>query len=384
MSFSPTIVRPSPLASNSTDASLVHPATTDVERLSEAAAGSLGQLSVTQLAPGDERRWDEFVIGSPDGSFFHLAGWRPVIEKAFGYQTFYLVAQRQGVITGVLPLTHVVSRLFGSRLVSNAFGMYGGPVADDDESRIALEDEAVRLMASLRAPSLEVRSITAHRTDWLSKSDLYVTFRKPILPQVDANLKAIPPTVRNKVRKALKNQLHSEVDQDIDRLYNVYSESVRNLGTPVFSKAYFEILADVFKDVSDIVIINSSGKAVAASFNLYFRDEVMPFYAGGTASASALAANVFMYWEVMRRACESGCRLYDFGRSKVGTGAYTFKHNWGFAATPLAYQYKLAEGQEIPDRSPLNPKYQLLIAAWKKLPLPVSRLLGPPIARGLG
>ena len=374
MSFSPTIVSPLPPGSNFTEAPLAY-------TLSD---GSLGQLSVTQLAAGDERRWDEFVIGSPDGSFFHLSGWKRVIEKAFGYQTFYLLARRNGVITGVLPLTHVISRLFGNRLVSNAFGMYGGPVADDDESRRALEGEAVRLMESLHAPSLEVRSITAHRADWLSKADLYVTFRKPILPQVDANLKAIPPTVRNKVRKALKNQLFSEVDQDIDRLYSVYSESVRNLGTPVFGKRYFEILADVFKDVSDIVIINHAGKAVAASFNLYFRDEVMPFYAGGTASAPALAANVFMYWDVMRRACERGCRLYDFGRSKVGTGAYTFKHNWGFDATPLAYQYKLAEGQEVPDRSPLNPKYRFFIAAWRKLPLPVSRFLGPPIAKGLG
>jgi FemAB-related protein (PEP-CTERM system-associated) len=378
MSFSPTIVRPLLPESSFADAELAHALSP------KAADRSLGQLSVAQLAAGDERRWDEFVIASPDGSFFHLSGWKRVIEKAFGYQTSYLIARRDGVITGVLPLTHVISRLFGSRLVSNAFGMYGGPVASDDESRRALEDEAVRLMERLHAPSLEVRSITAHRTDWLSKADLYVTFRKPILPQVDANLKAISGKQRNIIRKALKNQLRSEVHQDVDHFYRVYSESVRNLGTPVFQKSYFEVLADNFKTVTDIVVINRSGKAVSAAFNIYFRDEVMPFYAGGTALAPALAGNVFMYWEVMRRACERGCRLYDFGRSKVGTGAYTFKHNWGFEATPLAYQYKLAEGQEIPDRSPLNPKYRLLIATWKKLPLPVSRILGPPIARGLG
>src|SRR5260370_4435697 len=105
--------------------------------------------------------------------------------------------------------------------------MCGGAGARDGGRRGALEDEAVRLMERLHAPSLEVRSITAHRTDWLSKADLYVTFRKAILPQVDANLKAIPPTVRNKVRKALKNQLSSEVDQDVDRVYSVYSESTR-------------------------------------------------------------------------------------------------------------------------------------------------------------
>src|SRR5260370_1473819 len=181
MSFASTIVRPLLPESSFTDAELAHTLSP------EAAERSVGSLGVGQRGAGDERRWDEFVIASPDGSFFHLSGWKQVIEKAFGFQTFYLIARRDGVITGVLPLTHVISRLFGSRLVSNAFGMYGGPVASDDESRRALEDEAGRLMERLHAPSLEVRSITAHRTELLSKADLYVTFRTVILPPVAVN-----------------------------------------------------------------------------------------------------------------------------------------------------------------------------------------------------
>ena len=110
----------------------------------------------------------------------------------------------------------------------------------------------------------------------------------------------------------------------------------------------------------------------------------MTLYVGGTAAARGLGANVFMFWEVMRRACERGYRLFDFGRSKIGTGSYTFKRNWGFEPTPLYYQYKLADGQKIPDQNPLNPKYQLLIATWKRLPLSVANVLGPPIVKGLG
>ena len=133
-----------------------------------------------------------------------------------------------------------------------------------------------------------------------------------------------------------------------------------------------------------MVTVLDDGQPIAAVMNFYFRDEVLPYYGGGTAQARQRAGNDFMYWEVMRRAADRGCRLFDFGRSKIGTGAYAFKHNWGFTPAPLHYRYRLAPGAAIPDHNPLNPKYRLFIAAWKRLPLPVANLLGPPIVRGLG
>ena len=186
------------------------------------------------------------------------------------------------------------------------------------------------------------------------------------------------------IRKGQGNRLRSEIDADIDRLYRVYAESVRNLGTPVFAKNYFRILREEFADCSDIVTITSGSQAVAAVLNFYFRDEVLPYYGGGVRAARALAANDFMYWEVMRRACERGYRTFDFGRSKIGTGSYAFKHNWGFPATPLTYQFRLAPGRTMPDLNPLNPKLRLFVAAWKRLPLPLAARLGPPIVRGIG
>jgi FemAB-related protein (PEP-CTERM system-associated) len=186
------------------------------------------------------------------------------------------------------------------------------------------------------------------------------------------------------IRKGIQNGLRSEIDSDVDRLYRIYAESVRNLGTPVFGKSYFRILLEEFAGACNIVTVMTDDQPVASVLNFYFRDEVLPYYGGGKAAARALAANDFMYWEVMRRACERGCRLFDFGRSKIGTGAYAFKRNWGFESTPLIYQFRVAADATAPDLNPLNPKFRLMVAAWKRLPLPIATRLGPLIVKGIG
>jgi FemAB-related protein (PEP-CTERM system-associated) len=186
------------------------------------------------------------------------------------------------------------------------------------------------------------------------------------------------------VRKGIQNGLTSSAGRDINGLYRVYAESVRNLGTPVFSRRYFRVLMEVFPDAADVVTVRHSDNPLTAVMNFYFRDEVLPYYGGGTIAARRLAGNDFMYWEVMRRAANRGCTMFDFGRSKIGTGAYEFKHNWGFVPEKLNYRYKLAPGAAIPDNNPASPKYRTLIAAWKRLPLPIANALGPLIVRGLG
>jgi len=341
-------------------------------------------ITVRTLEPGDEPRWDAFVEATPNATFFHLSGWRKVIETAFKHRTYYMIAERGETITGVLPLTLVKTKLFGASLISNAFCVYGGPVGADTSSVQSLEAAAIQLMDELRVPVLEFRSMSAGRSHWANKDDLYVTFRKPLDGSVENNMKAIPRKQRAMVRKGIQNGLQSAIDDDTDRFYRVYSESVRNLGTPVFAKHYFKLLRTVFTKESDIITITNDGKPVASVMNFYFRDEVLPYYGGGTADARRLAANDFMYWEVMRRACERGFHLFDFGRSKVGTGAYNFKRYWGFEATPLVYQYRLAPGQKIPYLNPLNPKLRLFVELWKRLPLVLAERLGPSIVRGLG
>ena len=341
-------------------------------------------LTVRELEQKSEPAWDRYVEGLPDGTFFHHAGWRAVIEQAFGHRTCYLVAQRDGSISGVLPLVHLRSRLFGNTLASVPFCAYGGPLASDSESSQALVEHARSLMRHVGAGAIEFRMRRPVIADWPTRADLYATFRKPISGDPDANLKAIPRKQRAVVRKGIQNGLQVAIDNDTARLHRIYAESVHNLGTPVYSARYFRLLAERFRDRCEILTVLDGSRPIASVLSFFFRDEVLPYYGGGTAVARQRAANDFMYWEVMRRAASRGATLFDFGRSKYGTGSFDFKKFWGFTPEPLHYQYHLAPGGRIPDNNPLNPKYRLLIAAWKRLPLPVANLLGPAIVRGIG
>jgi len=341
-------------------------------------------VTIKTMSAADRGRWDAFVSAQEEGTFCHRAGWARVIEEAFGHRTHYVYAERGGAITGILPLTEIKSRLFGHALVSNAFSVYGGPVAVDAESRAALTDCAVRLMENTGAAHVEFRSIRAATPGWVAKDGLYVTFRREISPDHEKNLTAIPRKQRAVVRKGIANALETRVGHDWRTLHRVYAESVRNLGTPVFPRRYFRLLCEEFGSDAEILVVEDRGAPIAAVLSFYFRDQVLPYYGGGTPAARDRAGNDIMYWEVMRRAADKGCRWFDFGRSKVGTGAYSFKKNWGFEPTPLTYEFKLRPGEAVPDVNPLNPKYRLMVETWKRLPLPVANFLGPYLVRNLG
>lgn len=341
-------------------------------------------VTLRPLETASAPAWDAFVAAMPNGTFFHRAAWARVIERAFGHRSFYVYAERDGAIVGVLPLAQVKTLLFGNSLVSVPFCVYGGPLAVDAEARAALEARATGLLAGTGAGAVEFREREAVDSDWAVRPDLYVTFRKPIVADHEANMKAIPRKQRAMVRKGIQYGLTSVIERDPRVLHRVYAESVRNLGTPVFKRRYFAILLEAFGEAADIVTILDGERPIASVLNFYHGEEVLPYYGGGTAAARHRAGNDFMYWEVMRRAADRGHRLFDFGRSKLGTGAYAFKHNWGFEPAPLQYRFKLAPGASIPDHNPMNPKYRLFIAGWKRLPLPVANILGPPIVRGLG
>lgn len=346
-------------------------------------------VTVRALDAASAPAWDRFVEAMPTGTFFHRAAWNDVLSLAFRHRSHYAFAERDGAITGVLPLIQVKTQLFGNTLISSPFCVYGGPLAADAESFAALDAHAADAMRRSGATATEYRfretpDAALMAEGWHAKDDLYVTFRRPIVADNEANLKAIPRKQRAMVRKGIDKGLTSRVDHDVDLLHRIYAESVRNLGTPVFSRRYFRLLRDTFPDRMDVVTILDGERPVASVMNFYDRDEVLPYYGGGTAEARGLAANDFMYWEVIRRAADRGCRSFDFGRSKVGTGAFSFKKNWGFTPSPLYHRFRLKPGAGIPDHNPLNPKYRLFIAAWKRLPLPIANTLGPIIVRGVG
>ena len=341
-------------------------------------------LAVRQLDAGWAVRWDAFVAAQPEASFFHRAGWQPVIERSFRHKSYFLYAEAAGEIRGVLPLVHVNSRLFANGLISTPFCVAGGPAAADPAAHAALDDHARALMARLGADFLEYRSPARPHPDWPQKAGLYAGFERPLAADEDANLKAIPRKQRAVVRKALAGELSWGLDDEIEPFYRLYALSVRNLGTPVFAKAYFRHLRATFGADCEILTVRQAGRPVASVLSFYFRDTVLPYYAGAGGAARRLGANDLMYWQLMRRAVERGCTRFDFGRSKQGTGPYAFKKNWGFTPRPLVHEYRLRPGQAVPDVNPLNPKYRLFIKLWQRLPLAVANRLGPPIVRHLG
>ncbi|HLU76553.1 MAG TPA: FemAB family XrtA/PEP-CTERM system-associated protein [Burkholderiales bacterium] len=339
---------------------------------------------VRACTPDDAERWESFVERCPNASFFHRLGWKTVLEEVFRHRTHYLLAERDGGVVGVLPLAEVKSALFGHALTSLPFAVYGGVAATDAQAVSALHRRARDIGAELGVQHLELRNREVREADW-PRQDLYVTFRKDILPDVETNLLAIPRKQRAMVRKGIGNGLASHIDADTGRFFSLYADNVRRHGTPALPRRYFETLRTVFGDDCEVLTVtDTQGTPLSSVLSFYFRDEVLPYYAGDHVRARELAANDFKYWELLRRACQRGYKVFDYGRSKRGSGSYAFKKNWGFSATPLAYEYCLYKRDRIPQNNPNNPKYRAFIALWRRLPMPVANALGPFIVRGLG
>jgi len=341
-------------------------------------------LQVRAFAPDDAARWDEFVGRCPDATFFHRIGWKAILEKCFGHRTHYLLAERGSRLVGVLPLAEVKSLLFGHALVSLPFCAVAGVAATETGAVAALHRAASELGVRFGVEHLELRNRVPREPEW-PRQDLYVTFRKEISADVDENMSAIPRKQRAMVRKGIKNGLASRIDGDVSGFFSLYADNVHRHGTPPLPKRYFEALFKTFgRDAEVLTVLDPEGKAVSSVFSFYFKDEVLPYYAGDAVVARELAANDFKYWELMRRASERGVRVFDYGRSKRGTGPFDFKKNWGFEPVPLAYEYCLYRRDSIPENNPLNPKYRALIALWRRLPVPVANFLGPHLVKGLG
>ena len=329
-------------------------------------------------------RWDAFVLACPQATFFHRAGWQGVIGQVFKHPTYFLYAETDGQISGVLPLAQVKSLLFGHALVSLPFVAYGGVASSDAAAAAALEAEAQKIAQTLGVEHLELRHIERRHDDW-PLQDLYVTFRKQILPDDEANMLAIPRKQRAMVRKGIKNDLRSEIDPGVERFFALFAENVHRHGTPAMPKRWFQALRDTFGDDCEVLtVVGLGGRPLSSVMSFYFRGEVLAYYAGDDESARHLAANDFKYWELMRRACARGCTVFDYGRSKVGTGQFAFKKNWGFEPTPLHYEYRLYKRDAVPQNNPNNPKYKLMIEGWRRLPIGVANWLGPFIVRNLG
>lgn len=334
--------------------------------------------------PGDRTVIERFLADHPDTTAFHRPEWLDAVERATGHRAHVLLSEQDGTIRGVLPLHAVHSPLFGRALVSTGFGVGGGVVGEGDPALFAAAQE---LAIRLNCPTLELRGGHLPQGEgWHVKTDSHAGFVTALAAEDEAQLLAIPRKQRAEVRRGLGfglEVLTGSSAEDRAMHYAVYAESVRNLGTPVFPKRLFDAVMDAFGDDADILTVLHEGQPLASVLSLYHRGAVMPYWGGGTHAARTMRANDVMYYALMNHARGRGCDRFDFGRSKVDTGAYHFKRNWGFTPEPLAYATWTADGQAPRDVNPLSPRYKAKIALWQKLPLGLANRIGPFIANGL-
>ncbi|MEQ8660779.1 MAG: FemAB family PEP-CTERM system-associated protein, partial [Gammaproteobacteria bacterium] len=258
---------------------------------------SPANVRILPLSESARGAWNDFVMATPSATFCHRAEWADVLAGVFGFDNRYLYAEQDGCVVGVLPLTMVRSRLFGNTLCSTPYCVYGGAIGVEPGVVAALEAEAARLAESLPVDYLELRGSERTRPEWPA-SELYFTFRKAISADDDENMKAIPRKQRAMVRKGIEAGLVAEADDDVDRFYHAFATSVRNLGTPVFPRRYFRALRAAFGRDCSVTTVSHAGTVVSSVLSFYFRDTILPYYAGGLPQARATKAFDFMYWKL--------------------------------------------------------------------------------------
>lgn len=347
----------------------------------------MGAVEIVRAREGDAARWDAFVGACPDATLFHRFGWSRIIADAYGYQTLNLMAVEEGRVAGVLPLTDVRSPLLGRSLVSTAFTVGGGIAASRSEISAQLARAAEEEGRARRARYVELRSRTSALDGWAVKDSVYAGFEKPLPADEKEALAMIPRRRRASVRKgmdaAASGELAAGFEGDVDVFYDLYAHAMRNLGTPIFPRRFAREIMAAFGEEAEILVVRAEGEPVLALLTFYFRDRVMPYYFGARADARAHRAYDYAIWLQMRRGAEKGARLFDFGRSKYGSGSFEYKSFWGFEPKPLAYQYKLIGARETPNVNPDNPKFSAASKLWRRMPVPLANFAGPMLARHL-
>ncbi len=335
-------------------------------------------MQVRLLQLQDAAEWDEFVLGHPNGSPFHLLAWKRSIEEVFPYTAHYLIASTGGRIRGVLPLFLVKNFLMGRVLLSTPFAVYGGVLAGAEEARDALKTAAAELARAERVEYMELRNGYQEQCLGLPKIPHSVTFTQQVFAQDDNELLySLPKKTRNLVRKARKFAYSMRRATDLDGFYELLSRTYRRLGTPVFPRRHFEALQRNFGDRVDVREVLLDGRVVAVSMNFFFQNQMHTYYAASAPDARAKAVNYYMYFEHLRWAGDNGYRIFDFGKSRKNSGTYDFKRHWRTERRELPYEVLLVNRKEMPNFNPGNPRFQPVIQLWRRMPLPLTRLLGP-------
>lgn len=341
-------------------------------------------LQIVLCGPPEREAWDAYVAACPGATIGHQFHWRTVIERAYGHGSYYLMARRGSRLVGLLPLIFVKRPLGGASLASMPFLDEGGVCADDDEAARSLLDRARAIMQETGCSVLELRH--RHPSAFLgaSRQDK-VTMLLDLSPGADRIWTALPAKVRNQVRKAEKSGLTTLAGggELVGSFYDVFVVNMRDLGSPVHAKRFFEELCAVFGSAVRITIVRDGARTVGGLIAIHFKDRISVPWASSLRECFPKCPNNLLYWDAIQDACKRGCAVFDFGRSTIGSGTYDFKKQWGAQPTPLSWQVLKARGVFDATISSNDPTYRLAGEVWRRLPVGVTRLIGPQIRKYL-
>lgn len=341
-------------------------------------------VEVLPASDADAALWDEFVSRHKQCVNYHRWSWRKVIEEAFRWKICYLLAKENGQLCGILPLAENKSRIFGHLLCSLPFFSEAGIVADSPAAANALAEEAVRLAERAGAEYVEFRHAHEIGLSWPAKTNK-VTLVCNVFADAEENMQHLSTKMRTNVRRSLRSGLKAEFGgrEFLDDFYEIFCRKMRELGTPPYAKKFFELILSAFPQDAFVCRVRYSGKTVGAAFLTGYRDSIEANWSACAADAMSLRPNMFLFWELLCFAGRKGFRTFDFGRSSIESGTYRFKQQWNTRVVPLSWNYWSKSGEQALELNPNNPRYRAAIWAWKQLPLSVTKLIGPAIARCL-
>lgn len=348
------------------------------------APHAAGKAVTITLLEDELAAWNRYVADHPSASLYHRAEWRDLIANTFGHRGYYCVARYgNGQVAGILPLIRLQSRLFGDFIISVPYFNYGGPLGDSAEIETALIEFAARLAAELGVSHMELRDDVPRegmpaRTD---KVNMILS-----LPENEEQLwNGFSSKLRSQIKRSQREQPTAVCGgtELLDEFYSVFSRNMRDLGTPVYGKSFFRNILTTFPDECRILVARLGKRPVASGFLAASADRMEIPWASTIREVNHLSINMFLYWEVLKYAVEHGSRSFDFGRSSVDSGTFRFKQQWGAQPRQLYWHYWLGRDRELPALNPSNPRYALFIAAWKRLPVTLTRWLGPGIVKNL-
>jgi len=386
-------------------------------------------MNIRLYNSSDKEVWDSYVLNHPASTHCHLSGWKTVIENTYGHKGYYLIGERSygtnnpinstdptnstnpinpiKQIVGILPIFHLKSLLFGNHFVSMPFLSYGGILANNEETEIALLSEEIKLGRKLKVSSAELRHIkpisplNPTNSTNPSNSSNPMNSINPIdystrTHKVRMLLKL--PHSKEELLKSFKAKLRSQISRPqkegmtttiggaelLDSFYKVFSINMRDLGSPVHSKKLFKQICNEFPQNAKIGIVKYQNIPVAAGMIFCFRDTAEIPWASSLKEYNKLSPNMLLYWSLIGYACDQGFKYFDFGRSTPEEGTYRFKEQWGAKPSPLYWHNIVFDGHPVSENDSEKSKFERAIQYWKKLPVPISNIMGPLIRKHIG